>query len=610
MTVTILYQTLRNPLCSPAVDAIAASTTSSVAGTWRFWLQGRNRSGYNVFSSPVTLALSAGQGVQITIPGDCRRDGEDIHAWVISATKDSADPTTAKVIAKVNGYDELGNFVTLPQTITLTRDAHFVLGGQVATSASLPSGSDRTLGMRRYNDEVAQIQEWSGAGWIDVFPQSFSTYLYSASDAGGALRSIRLIDDDRYVIIPSYAADNTPDGLGVRSTPVGYWIRNDSSVAIAKGTQLSLKVTLGNKEIPSGQVKIRFLGYANTVTGELDISDGFGGMMSGVGSWIGFAGEFTGLTLPKDLPQNYAYAVEIAVQTTKLLLNNEAIDGEIFRFDLGFFASRATYNSLAALVASFIGTSGDRRRIVPNTGMSCLALSGSGNISGYIFQFAPEQEVTGFAAETSDQKIVLTNEGYAYVSGAIPDFNGLRALVSTVSGAGSAIAWKPLTLNGAQNVRVDITYPNRIRADYPDAIANSPKGKFNATRIRIYIRKVGETTIRQYSELPLIGASSQIFTVGGTAAPATLENLPSPAPNFGLYAPTSDAIAISASSGTSILSAGDYEVSVGFYFEGTITSITHAPERGCLPEQLLAGGSAEAAETTLAEALLLALSYG
>lgn len=611
MSVTILYQGLRSPLCSPTVDVTGGgSTTSAVAGTWRFWLQGRNRSGYNVFSSAAIASLTPGSSVVITIPGDCRRDGEDIHAWVLSATKDSADPTAAQVVAKVNGYDEFGNLTALPATITLSRDAHFGLGVQVNNEAQLPIGSDRLMGMRRYIDSTALIKEWNGQSWESVFPQSFSTYLFTASDVGGALRSVRLIDDDRYVTIPAYPADDTPDGIGEMSPPVGYWIRNDSAVAIASGTGLAMRVTLGTKEINSGFIRLRFLGYTNTLTGELDIDDGFGGVMNGVGSWVGYSGELTGLRLPKDLPQYFAYTVEVAVQTTRLLLSNEALDGEIFRFDLGFFLSRAAYNPLAALVNSFIGTSEDRRRILPNTGLGAIALPGSGNISGYIFQNAPRQEVSGFLANSANQNIVLTNEGFAYVSGVVPDSTGLRAIASTTPGTGRAIAPKPIALNGSQNISVSVNYPNRIRHDYPDVIAGSTMGRFNATRIRILVRKVGETDIRQYSEIPLVGASSGTFVVGGDNAPTIVSSLPTPSPEFGLYEPTSDGVAIAPVSGSSILSAGDYEVSVAFYFEGTITSITHSPERGCLPEQvLLGGGSASDGGVSLGESLILALHY-
>jgi hypothetical protein len=125
-----------------------------------------------------------------------------------------------------------------------------------------------------------------------------------------------------------------------------------------------------------------------------------------------------------------------------------------------------------------------------------------------------------------------------------------------------------------------------VRADYPDVIAGSTAGTFNATWLRIYIRPVGGGTVRQYESLLTMEGGSDVVTVG-TTEPTVLGNvaLPTrPSPDFGLYEPMDGDYTLSTIVDPSVFTTESVEVAIGFRFENTITSITHDPSYGCICE--------------------------
>jgi len=133
---------------------------------------------------------------------------------------------------------------------------------------------------------------------------------------------------------------------------------------------------------------------------------------------------------------------------------------------------------------------------------------------------------------------------------------------------------------------VTVTYPTAIRADYPDVIAGSADGEFNATYIRIYVRPVGGGTVTQFEQLITPSTASETFALGITVGTDIGSgSLPTRSDStFGLYEPTTGNFTVGTQAGASSFSAGTYEVAIGFRYVDTVTTVTHSSDSGCIYE--------------------------
>ena len=593
------YRYQGTPQTPPALTIATTSgtTTSAKAGTYYFWLQYRNIAGYSLFSTPISAAIAAGGGLNITIPTAAlpSPSGVDIKEYIVLAAS-TLDPVVACVVAKKPGYAVDGVTAnTPPFTIALTADEHLELSKHVANNAALPTGGNRVVGMRRYLDDTSKIKEWDGTVWVDCNPQLFNTFVGNDRTTGGQAIELSDLLDTTIVLTPTYNTDS-----GSASNPVGYWIVNNSSTdPILKGTRVGLTVKIGDLDVSGvtgivGGLLITFQGYVSVVTGVLDTTgEGGSGTMSGVGVQVPYQGPSTVLSLPKDLPAGSAYWLQVQLNATTAQLNNRCTDGTQLQFFPYFYTDYATYEPSGDLLGSFIKSSSKRRRVVPKRGLGAIALDGSGQIvspvgGAFTFPVRSSQPIVGVAQNTSAQKVAITVNGTCFATtGTLTSDVALRALIGTINGVGKPSPWDgSVTLGPSTRLTVTVTYPTAIRADYPDVIAGSADGEFNATYIRIYVRPVGGGTVTQFEQLITPSTASETFALGITVGTDIGSgSLPTRSDStFGLYEPTTGNFTVGTQAGASSFSAGTYEVAIGFRYVDTVTTVTHSSDSGCIYE--------------------------
>jgi hypothetical protein len=593
-----IYRYQGTPKTPPAltVSSISGTTTSASAATYYFWLQYRNIAGYSVISSAVSIAISAGQGASITIPSGAAPSpsGVDIKEYVILAAKTS-DPSTACVVAKQPGYtSDLVTVNTPPFTISLTTDNHFSLSKHVATNSALPS-SGQLLGMRRYVDDISVIKEWNGTAWVPCNPQIFNTYVVLDSSTNGQAIPLSSIIDSTFVLAPPYNTDS-----GSLSVPVGYWIVNDSATnPILQGTRIGLTVQINGLDVSGvtgivGGLFLTFKGYVNVTTGVLDTYDATGtATMSTLGVTVPYQGPGTVLALPKDLPPGSAYWLQVQLNASTAQLNNRCVNGALLQFFPFFYTDFATYNPSGDLLGSFISNNAGLRRIVPQRGLGALVLQGSGNLvspvgGSFSFPLRGAQALVGLATNTASQNVIVTVNGTCFVlTTALTNDVALRAIVGTLNGTGNPSAWAgSVSLTPTSLLNITVTYPTAIRSNYPDVIAGSTLGAFNAGFVRIYVQPVGGGTILQFEQAITPGNVSDSFIIGtivgtniGTGNPPA-----APSTDFGLYEPSISNFTLGTTVGSSSFSTGTYRVAIAFRYASTVTAISHSPNNGCIYE--------------------------
>lgn len=578
----------------PTLSVISGTTTIISAGTYYFWLYCRNRAGITNFSLVRTIAVTAGQGVQVTIPAAISTSGIVNLLSVGVVASSSSTPANGCVVASVSGS------TSLPATINLTTDVHFGLNEHVATSSALPSAVAAIDGMRRYVDDINKIVEYKSATsqWVNCSPQVFNPWIASRLDEQldgrrGCDRDLADIVDYSTIIFPDYPADNS------YSESVVYWIVNDGTTTVLQGQRIRIALATDTFDAVSddfkGLLQITFLGYVNTNTGVLDTS----GMT--VGGSFPYQGDMaTNLVTQKDLLPGYAIALSVQLHFADYQVNNRISQGEVVKFYPRLAANYSTYDPASKDLGDRIWNVGGMRRLIPNSkGLFLLALSGSGSIAHYGFEPLGQQQVTGLAANTANQAIAISNTGVCFPANiSLPsDTAALRAVVSTVDGPGIVSSWSttPIALSSAQLLSLSITHPTIVRPDYPDVIAGT-SALLNSNIVRVYVQAVGQTSI-QYFDVNTLGLDETILV--GSLATGTLTALPTVANTFGLFAPPTIGSA-SAVSGSSIFTGGNYNYAIGYYYSSTVTSISHSTQIGCVQEML----------GTLVDALTISSSWG
>lgn len=596
------------------IATIRSGSVAAEAGTKFLWLQYRNRSGFSLPSvSAVQIDIGTGQGIDVVIPEAALPSPNGAYIWeYILLMGDTSDIGDACVVATHPGYESDQQTAQEPPfTISLVRDEHFKLSATVTYASQLPTGGDRLHGMRRSVDTddtyltedrpsfQGKIVEWDQiAGvWVICRPSIFNTNIGNIIGILGANQDTADIPDFGIVIYPDYSmASNT------ESIAVGYWLVNDGTQDIAAGTRIGVTVENGAEDVSYalgilGGVSLTFRGYVDVDSGVLDRTDE-GGIndMPDIDVAIPYQGKKTGLSLPKALPPNTAYWIDVRVKITPALLNNRIAQGASLGFVSYFYADFAVWNPAGNQFGDFIAADFGRRRILPSAGLTAVAQSGSGNIilstgGSLSFYGIGAQTVTGFQSNANNQTVWIGVDGTCLVAPVQPNGTRKRAIVSTVNGAGFPTSWSaPVALDNTKLLSVTLTYPTAIRSNYPDVIAGTA-AELNAIWLRIYVRSTSTNAILQYEELVVPG-DTQNLLIGSIAGTNIGTTLPVPGnANFGLF--EISGFSTTTQFGDSDFATGNYEVALAFRYNGTITSISHDPVLGCIPE----------IGTTLADAL-------
>jgi hypothetical protein len=552
----------------PTVAVVSGSTTEASAGNKSIWIYCRNRAGITLFSLRTEAAIASGQGLNIILPSAIRKSASDIHEIGVVMSNDTV-PENGCVVATYLGYEIDGVTLTeLPATITLSRDVHFQLRAVVANPATLPS-SYRINGMRRLVNSTNQIVEWksSSGDWVACLPQNFNPYIASTLGEGGCDVELSKITDTSAIIFPDY------DSNGDLSEPVKFWIVNDTNFEIPQGKRIRLSVATDSEDVGSddfkGLLQLAFLGYVNTTTGALDTTD----MTVSSGTFTYQGDKVTNLALPKPLPPNYAYILQVQMAFDDADVGNSIAQGAIVKIYPRLAPNFSEYDPVADLLGNYIVATDERRRILPNgSGLDLVAGVGSGSIAFYKFRKLGKQLVPGLQPGTPDQKVIITNNGTCFVANSVPEeTSALRALVSTVDGVGQISGWNAIALTNALLLQIVLTHPTTVRDDYPDVIAGM-SAELNATKVRVYVRPVGGGTI-QIFDVPIVGEDGEAILVGSLAS-STASSLPSVPSNVGLFNVAS--FVGSTVSGSSVFNSGNYEFCIAYLNVNTVTTIYHA----------------------------------
>lgn len=569
----------RPKACLHTIDILTGgSTTSAIAGNWKFYLQFRNRAGYSLLSDPVSATLSAGDRVQFTIPADARRDGEFIGEWIIAGAR-SLFNVDARVLCAIPAYDEQGNEVVLPVTVILSEDAHFLTEIIVTNESALPSNP--LPGMRRGLQSTGQIVYYNSftETWDNVVPPSFSSYVNSAEGVGGANRDAGLLDWQT-CIIPDY---NSGYSLPTRGTSIGYWLCNDTKFNIPSGTPISLTFRAGKFTDFGGKLLITPKGYVNILTGNLDrTGEGGTGLYEGIDQDFEYQKVAGEIVLEKDLPPGWAFYFLVTPQFSDTQLGNLILQGEVLTVYASFGDERSTYAPGTIGLGDFIYPDPEtRRRIYPRIGyLSAESAPGAGLVKQREFRKAGAVPILGFAENTANQQVVVTGDGAVFVADTLPSYAARRALVSTLNGVGLPTAFQySLAVNSSKVIRLNIIHPTSIRGNYPDVVAGSNLGEFNASKVYVYVKNQATGTVLQFTENITPGSSASNFAIGGIAG-TVVTSLPAPANTFGLYEPVSFT-ATTENVGSSFTTS-NVEVAIAYYFENTITSLDHSTD--CIAE--------------------------
>lgn len=586
------YQYQGTPKTPPATQLSlgTGSLTSASAGTKYFWMQYRNRAGYSAVGTVSSIAVATGQSIIVTIPTGAQPAavggifGVDIQEYVILMST-SNDVTTAVTIATFPGYQANGNIYPLPAAITLNQDSQLQINSlAVADSSSLPSSP--VHGMRRAiaspSSFVAYDAIFSPTGWKPAYPQVYSTYVTDSTLTNGADIAVTDIVDTSVILTPSYAID------GTYSQSVGFWLYNNDTNIVPQGTQIGLAFDMDNVDVSSqfvGLAAITFQGFVTVATGVLDTSSMI------VNTTVPYSGSQTGMVLQKDLPVGSAILLQVQLNFRAFQLENRPVQGSVLRATPYIYSEFARFDANGAINGSLITGEFDRRHIVPASGGNAAkGLQGSGNIAiagvgAYTFTGVPESPVIGLEPNTASQKVFISINGSLYVADSTVAGARQRALVGTVNGIGHTLAWSgSYALSSALALQFIANYPNTISINYPDTIAGSNLGVFNASAIRIYVRPVGGGTINYFDTVVLPG-SAQTFTIGLVGTGNTISSIPTdPDDTFGLYRAADGTYTIAPIAASSIFSTDNYEVAIAFVFTDRVTSIDHSTASGNIYE--------------------------
>ncbi|MGL5881442.1 MAG: hypothetical protein ACRC2V_27235, partial [Xenococcaceae cyanobacterium] len=584
------YQSVTTPPAPNLSSPTGGRITSQKAGIWYFWLVNKNRSGYSLYSSVREVTIAANSSLEITIPQTSRTISCDVRETLIIGNREN-NPQTACVLASYPGKDDINEPTPLPATIVLETDERLELNKSVSTNEELPSiNSGAISGMRRYIIDVGEIVEYSEImrTWLPVYPQTFNPYVTDT------LRSLWGCDRDVTRINP-ILIEKYQYNLNGRSLGSGYLLLNDTIGTIESGRPILITVDLdGNNATAMFANKLIFrpLGHTNLTTRELD-TEGIEDI--GVEHFSGGANSV--IRLKKALLPNWGYLFEVILdfEAIQLTGTEDILEGSLVTINASFGSNRAIYLPDGGLFGNVI-TKG-REILSAGDGLIPIATSGSGKIGQYGFENVPEQIVPGIVANTPNQLVLITNTGTCYGS-EIPPINSfvdILAVVGTNEGIGLP-NWFENTISlpseGNLFLELEIINESNIRSDYPDIIAGL-EAAINASGISVYVQYQDDQIVHRF-DVATSREESETIVIGDRIPAWTGEAIDGVESNFGLFASTiQNADVVERVGGaTNLLNGKTVRIAIALRYTNTITSISHAPELGCIerisPELLAA----------------------
>ena len=607
MSIRYQYASGRQQLCAintstGIVPGVGTGMTAAKAGTtYYFWIQGRNDIGYNLFSSSSSATAAVGERIQLTIPADCFRAGENWRLFTISVNTVD-DPATSTVLLCFDAVDTTATNptpITLPYSVNLISDDHIstvVERGSVGTfpltdlvNGMIVNYSPTGLLYRYAQGSTKTIDNLytfaaTGGRWIH-YKDGTNTFITDTTDTflGCDVDVSNPEVDLSSVLNLDYALDGS-EGYSRK-----LWINNDTNTIVEQGTLVGLALTIGGVDVSSyytGLLKVIFEGYVNTTTGELDTTS-----VNGItdlpllDAEIEYSEGKTDFSIFKPLNPGFAYQLRVFPEFNIYELRQRPPEGAQLSIYPYLFRFASKPSELAVFIGDYIsdGNAG-RRRIYPSVPFQVFANGGSGFVNGRSFTNVGFSTVGLIQQEQVNQKIIVNSDGAVYreePTATLEPNEALRALVSTEIGESIASPTAAsFTANSTDfTATVTVTHPDKIRGSYPDVIAGSSVAQFTSSGVNIYISKAGETRVFTFPA-PSFGSISDDYNLtwsSGTVVDASAI----PTTEFGFWTP--NPVTVADISDTT--SAETYSAYASYTFNGTIvTNISHSTANGCIPE--------------------------
>lgn len=552
----------------------------------------QNRAGFNIPSVSGAIAYQSGQKIVITIPESVRADGWDIHYFIVSAgTTDN--PATHVQIAGYSGfeygvgYEPQSVRTTLPATIELSEDEHILLAPSIADLGSLPHGVNRIDRQIRWVTSESKWFQYRADSQLtssaDVFDADIgqwvrvgaaSSYVIDTKIGMGSDRPLNSILPTSVIPTPPYPGETLTKYLPQWESQ--YWIINSTPIALPAGTEFGIELEYNNRRSPdllSGLFMVKFLGFVRS-DGTIRTQDSQGRNFPNVGAFFPWTPKVTTPFITIDaLQPGEAIALAVKPFFSVAELNGQVSPKDIVGVIPVIRTQSGDFNPLGKLLPKgTVYPNADRYRVVPNVGLIFDILSGHAIVGGYDFPVKPKRTYSGLQPNLSGQKIIINGNAAVYAE--LPSYTpssseALRALVSTEPGESVVGEWSDYV--SASGLILNLSYPNSVRADYPDVIANNNKAAFNPPIVNIYIQREDTLEIRKFSGFLAIASAGQEFTISNWDS-GTISSLPVAGAEFSLFAPGDTAIAPTSGN----FPATNFRATYSFEYDGNqISAISH-----------------------------------
>jgi hypothetical protein len=560
--------------------------------TIEFFVQAHNRVGLNKLSTGKSITTGTGSKIRLTINASAIASGEDTFKFVISARRGLDTP---KQIAEI--YVRESNqytFKQLPISLDFTKSAHV----STNLTQALSTGDDRINGQIRIVEGVSYrydslattgASQSSPGYWVIDSRAGIVSIANTKAQYGADQRT-----STANLVIPSKL--NTEGDI--KTEPIVFWWSNNLDSNLGNfspaGMGLNLKIYLNgsltnSQNIPyanlfSNLITIRFLGYVNLTTGGINAS------LPDVNVEKQWTPTASGITLPANLDPGYAAAYAISVEFSGDLLDTMIATAGTVGIELTREPTPGVYEPSTGVLGDSVL---EGLHVLPEQ-----MLPGVATLANYRVTYRTPSFFIGLEPDTANQKVVITNSptGLARVrQGDLANGQYLRAIVGTVPGTQTISPFSSIaSTSPMQSIKLTLNYPVNpisglatVRGDYPDIVAGNNQAIFNVPEVIIYLHDTSQNIYFQLPPIPVITGASQEIIISNldNATQINGNNFPSSSNNFGLFGYLDVDIAVSSTLGNPSFNL--FRVAIAYHYPEdnlAITSVSHAPSQGCLPQ--------------------------
>lgn len=597
--------------CLPPTILIESGGSLTKSGTIYLGIQALNEAGVNFCSDLVVANYSAGNKIRVQFNSLNRTDGTLFPYYLLIASPNN-NKANGHVIGIWKSWEDNGRTLTTFSDIFLSQDLHLVITpSSVASPAALPTtanqGQVRTvtsLGAYYLRLDTSQsidgskvVADSGGKKWVlhlgstnyGAFPVGGTTGIFGCHQPAANINAEILATNPLFPR-PAYTPDGSGSLFDPDQPPIRLAFLNIYESEMGVGRRLRLNCFLNGTEpasnLLSGKIFAKVLGFVNLNSGEIvaENDTGDGNEMEGINEWVSVDSKLGFFVLQRPLLLNWAIAVEIAVGFKSSEL--QIAPGSTLSFTLSCGVQSGVLveggyiyrQPQGGLIYKDLENTG---RVIPSIGGVKVEKMIGGMIHGtqsriYEFLNTPSQFVTGFLANTPDQKVTLSRDGVATFRGleTVQSSEALLAIISTAMGE-SEVFWGGEISLSSQGISVKLTYP--LTAD-PRHENGGRLADFNIPSVRFYCLVNGVLYKQMSPSSITTGLTSQNFSFSSLTGFEVISSQPSDS-ILGLFG--SPNFLISSSLGSI---SGSVKIGVSWVYNGNIvSSISQSTSSGCLP---------------------------